>query len=698
MRLLTRPRAWLLLAAFVLFSFSIGAAAAQSGPDFRIGAGTSVRPLGGGDFHFGSALGLDFRAGSLHAAWSDNSRTAGDSLDLASAAVAVASGGGVAVGPTVTVSTGGIGASLTLDPTAAGRVLATSNAATTPPGLLRARSADGGATWTTAVDTVGQSLGLSAPQVACDVFGNCFLGFLDHSNPFEPQLRLSLSTDGGVTFAPLALPELPGFESQLSLTTGPGSVWLAFSGFDNAPRVKTLAAPVTGLGAVGAFTTQVVPTTARGPDITVGPGGQALVVAEHASNGSPGSVETLVDADGLGPGGFGAPRTVTNVVGYPQVATPQVAWDRGRDRAYLVYSDQEFGTQSRDVYLHVSTDSGATWSAALRVNAGVHSEDRLIPNVAVDQTNGHVGTAWIDFRAGPGAAQAFGRVFTAVEPPAVPAAPVNLRATAVSRSQIDLAWEDRSGNETGFEIRRTSGSPLAPVIETFHVGPNVTSFSHTGLPEDTGFLYLVRALNDAGFSRPSNSAAATTLDTPPSAPTNLIAIGVSFQRIDLRWEPADDPDGYEIQQSLDGASWTSLGRRASTVTSAMLFGLQPDTTYFFRVRAFNSGGDGPFSNVASARTEPTVPIAPENLAASPATTRSIDLSWTDASPNETRFQIERSTGGQAFKAIANAPENAVFFTDTRLKAGTTYTYRIRACNGLGCSAPSNQATGRTLAR
>jgi hypothetical protein len=173
---------------------------------------------------------------------------------------------------------------------------------------------------------------------------------------------------------------------------------------------------------------------------------------------------------------------------------------------------------------------------------------------------------------------------------------------------------------------------------------------------------------------------------------------VSFQRIDLRWNPADDPDGYEIQQSLDGAAWTSLGRRTSTVTSAMLFGLEADTTYFFRVRAFNSGGDGPFSNVASARTEPTVPIAPTGLRATGASHSRIDLSWTDASPNETRFEIDRSTGGRAFKHVATAPENAVFFTDTRLKARTTYSYRIRACNELGCSPPSNEATATTLGR
>jgi hypothetical protein len=670
----------------------------QSGPDFQISAGTSS---GGSAFGFGPSIGLDFRSGMLHAAWADNSISAGDDLDLAAAAIAVAGDGSVSIGPTINVSDapgGQSGASLTIDPSAAGRVLAAANAFGTTAGIFRARSTDGGATWTGATDPVGEGFGISSPQVACDSFGNCFLGFLDQADPFNPQLRLSLSTDGGQSFAPLAIPDPPGFEPGLALAVGPDSVWVVFESYDTAPRVKTLAAPVTGLGAVGPFTVQTVPASflADRPDIAIGPGGEALVVTEHTPNGSPGFIEVGVDPDGLGPAGFGTPLTVTNVAGYPQVATPQLAWDRGRGRAYLAYKDTQFDSGSRDVLLRFSDDGGATWSAAIRVNADVFSADRLIPNVAVDPSTGHVGVGWYDFRAGPGAAQLFGRVFTSVERPAEPASPVNLRAIPASRSQIDLVWEDRSDNETGFEIRRASGNPSAPTIDVFRVGADATSFSDIGLPEDTGFSYMVRAFNDAGFSMPSNSAGATTLDTPPSAPTNLVAIGVSFQRIDLQWDPADDPDGYEIQQSLDGANWTSV--RTTTATGAMLFGLEPDTTYFFRVRAFNSGGNGPFSNVASARTEATVPLAPTGLTATAASRSGIDLSWTDASPNETRFEIERSTSGHAFKRVGTAPANFVFFTDTQLRAGTTYTYRIRACNELGCSPPSNEASATTLRR
>jgi hypothetical protein len=684
----------------VVLSGSSAAQTAASGSDFRISAGTSIRLDGQGPSVFGDTIGLDFRGGILRAAWADNSSSA--DLDLATAAIGVAGDGSASVGPTVPVRVveDQTNASLSIDPSVVGRVLATARTGSlssgSTAGVLRARSTDGGSTWATTTDPIGVPDSEVGPDLACDGFGNCFLAYLSASDPFNPQLRLALSTNGGQTFSPAALPDIPGFEGDVSVAAGAGTVWLAFTHFDTAPRLSTLAAPVSGLGAVGAFSRQEVPRTGSGnkPEIAVGPGGKALVVTQHLSNGSLGFVEASSDPDGLGPAGFQAPVRVATVGDYPFQAMPQAAWDRSRDRAYVVYRQQQFEDRAGDVLLRSSSDSGLSWSAPVRVNAEVASEDRLVPNVAVDSATGNVGVAWYDFRAGHGNAQLFGRILTAAEPPppGAAAAPANLRATPVSRSQINLSWEDRSGNETGFEITRSS-SGASP--RTFRLGANTTSFSDTGLAEDTTFTYVVRAFNGIGLSEPSNEASATTLNSPPSAPTSLIATAIGSNRIDLDWGPADDPDGYEIQRSLDTLGWTSLGRRVGTATEATILGLEPETTYFFRVRAFNSGGDGPFSNVASARTGAAAPSAPTGLKATAVSRSRILLSWSDTSTNETRFEIERSTAGGSFQLVATVAANTTSFTDAGLRGRTTYSYRIRACNQLGCSAPSNEASATT---
>jgi hypothetical protein len=90
----------------------------------------------------------------------------------------------------------------------------------------------------------------------------------------------------------------------------------------------------------------------------------------------------------------------------------------------------------------------------------------------------------------------------------VPSAPSSLSASAVSSSQINLAWADTSSNETGFKIERSTSTISWAQIAT--VGTNVTSYSSTGLSASMTYSYRVRANNTAGDSAYSNTASATT--------------------------------------------------------------------------------------------------------------------------------------------------------------------------------------------
>ena len=62
----------------------------------------------------------------------------------------------------------------------------------------------------------------------------------------------------------------------------------------------------------------------------------------------------------------------------------------------------------------------------------------------------------------------------------LPADPANLTASAVSGSQINLAWTDGSTNELGFKIERCTGAGCSNFAQVATVGANVTSYSNTG--------------------------------------------------------------------------------------------------------------------------------------------------------------------------------------------------------------------------
>ncbi len=110
-------------------------------------------------------------------------------------------------------------------------------------------------------------------------------------------------------------------------------------------------------------------------------------------------------------------------------------------------------------------------------------------------------------------------------PPPPPAAPSGLAATAISASQIDLAWTDNSDDEDGFRIERCTGAGCTDFAPLSEVGKNTTAYSDTGLDAETSYRYRVAAFNEGGDSDWSDIAEATTLaeEAPPVEPTGPTA-------------------------------------------------------------------------------------------------------------------------------------------------------------------------------
>lgn len=90
------------------------------------------------------------------------------------------------------------------------------------------------------------------------------------------------------------------------------------------------------------------------------------------------------------------------------------------------------------------------------------------------------------------------------------------------------------------------------------------------------------------------------------------------------------------------------------------------------------------------------PDAPNTLTTVPVTQSSIKLTWKQGA-GETGFEIYRSrTTGGPYEFISLIAQNATTFTDTGLVKSTMYFYKVRAVNETGASAPTNEATAKTL--
>jgi len=281
----------------------------------------------------------------------------------------------------------------------------------------------------------------------------------------------------------------------------------------------------------------------------------------------------------------------------------------------------------------------------------------------------------------------------------LPAAPLSLTATAISTSQINLAWQDNATNEVGFKIERKIGVG-GTYGQIDSVTANVTSYSNIGLTANTSYFYRVRAYNTVGSSAYSNEADTKTLPNPPAAPSSLTATTVSSSQIDLMWQDnSTDEDGFKIERKIGaGGTYSQIAAVAANVMIYSSTGLAAGTNYFYRMRAFNPGGNSAYSNEDDATTLDNIPAAPSNLVATAVSSSQINLAWQDNSTNEVGFKIERKTGvGGTYAQIDSVTANVTSYSNTGLAASTTYFYRVRAYDTAAAnSAYSNESNATTF--
>jgi hypothetical protein len=237
---------------------------------------------------------------------------------------------------------------------------------------------------------------------------------------------------------------------------------------------------------------------------------------------------------------------------------------------------------------------------------------------------------------------------------AAPSPPPTPSISGRSATSIVVTWDppecDGGSPITAFEMemkRYMAGWTLV------HYGITNT-YTVTGLSPGLHIDVRVRAVNLMGKSGWSGEAQFSTLPGPPEAPSAPVAIDVESSRIALGWRPPTHDGGSlvvsyrlemnDVQQNAfkDDApkSEKSEGeRKFVTVYSGEkckfeVEGLEPGSTYYFKVQAFNKQGAGPCSDVSAVKTLSAPPATPEPpVIVGNATASSISLRWSSPLSN-----------------------------------------------------------------
>jgi hypothetical protein len=159
----------------------------------------------------------------------------------------------------------------------------------------------------------------------------------------------------------------------------------------------------------------------------------------------------------------------------------------------------------------------------------------------------------------------------------------------------------------------------------------------------------------------------------------------------VEWSQAAGSHTAFRVERRNGMQWETAGTPGAAMPFLEVGGLQPATTYTFRIFATNIAGDSPPSAEVSGETLPNPPASPTPLQAVADSHSQVTLNWSDVS-GETGYQVWRKLGiAPAFTQIGTRGAGETSWTDSGLTELTLCTYRVMAVNAGGSSGPAEAA-------
>jgi hypothetical protein len=167
-----------------------------------------------------------------------------------------------------------------------------------------------------------------------------------------------------------------------------------------------------------------------------------------------------------------------------------------------------------------------------------------------------------------------------------------------------------------------------------------------------------------------NGSTSVTVGAAPAAPSNLTAVVNSSHNVLLSWTVnSTNQTGFVIQRSTNGGGWVQIATVGANATSYTDRSTQKRKSYTYRIYAYNSFGNSPFSNVTASVTPNVVTVKVQTGGRSAGLIVSALRSATGAQNASSRTTVaEFLTSAGFLRVEGNAGGSAAAVSMTRAQA------------------------------
>uniref|UniRef100_UPI0037E7A087 receptor-type tyrosine-protein phosphatase delta-like isoform X2 n=1 Tax=Semicossyphus pulcher TaxID=241346 RepID=UPI0037E7A087 len=286
--------------------------------------------------------------------------------------------------------------------------------------------------------------------------------------------------------------------------------------------------------------------------------------------------------------------------------------------------------------------------------------------------------------------------------PKAPGVPVVTERTATS---ITLTWDSGNPEPVSYYIIQHKSKYSEDSFKEID-GVATTRYSVGGLSPYSDYEFRVVAVNNIGRGPPSESIEAKTAEQAPStAPRQVRGHMLSTTTAVIHWDEPEEANGqimgYRVYYTMDSTQHVNLWdkqivRGSNFVT---IQGLIPNKTYYIKVLAYTSVGDGPLSPDLQIIAKTGVPSQPTDFKGEAKSETSILLSW--IAPAQTGQENQITGYELMYRKRDDKEERRISFEPTmtyllkELKPFTTYTFRLAARSKHGVGAYTNEISAET---